>query len=174
MQICCIPVIKFSSRTVSGKRNLAANGFSPGAPDSYVEEKTDQNIKQNNKRHLLILFCRDLFKSILGNPGQSVGPGEKERRKFSSTGELTALIFRDTLRGEDQFAVCFAICVFFTDLRCRALLELATELISGCYHCFCCSILNFIYLSDFVKTWPLGFAWRRAQPGSRSVRCPKM
>ena len=65
-------------------------------------------------------------------------------------------IFRDTLRGEDQFAVCFAICVFFTDLRCRALLELATGLISDCYHCFCCSVLNFIYLSDFVKTWPLG------------------
>ena len=94
LQICCIPVIKFSSRTVSGKRNLAANGFSPGAPDSYVEEKTDQNIKQNNKRHLLILFCRDLFKSILGNPGQSVGPGEKERRKFSSTGELKSFSTR--------------------------------------------------------------------------------
>lgn len=45
-----------------GYRIQTANGFSRRRED-------DQNIKQNNKRYLLILFCRDLFPSILGNTG---------------------------------------------------------------------------------------------------------
>ena len=164
LQSCCVPVIKFSSRTCSiWQKKLRANGFSRRRED-------DQNIKQNNKIYLLILFFRDLFPSILGNPGAVSWVSRKGATKVFKQGWTDELFHRrlkrlsrlfprpnwlpwvsgDALRRKDQFAVCFAICVFFTGSKCRALLELVTELISGCYHCFCCSVLNFIYLYIFM------------------------